>query len=462
VRAFLAYLLIALLPGAVGGERETRAAGSEAGGPLQVLSTNSRYFTDGSGKAVYLTGSHVWWTLPRPLPGAVSCAESPWVEFDVTAYLDRMAALGHNFLRLWTWEATVWRQCGTFSRVKPHPWLRTGPGRAWDGGRKFDLRRLNPAYFKRLRLLVELARARGIYVSVMLFEGWALQHAHPWHWRGHPFNRANNVNRLRPDTDRNGYGTEVHTLRIPRITRIQEGYVRRVLDTVGDLDNVLIEISNESGHYSTAWQYHMIEYVKAYQARRGLLRHPVGMSFQHDWGDNDALHRSAADWIAPYGPEYMSNPPAASGAKVVVSDSDHHCGHTCKDFSFAWKSFVRGVNPIYMDTTEADPEREAVRQALGATRRLADRIDLAALTPQNGLATTSYCLCTAGSAYVVYQPATGPFFVDLGPGGIFRAEWIDPLSGSVRSETTIEGASWTTATPPSTGPVVLYLRRIGG
>jgi hypothetical protein len=186
------------------------------------------------------------------------------------------------------------------------------------------------------------------------------------------------------------------------------------------------------------------------------------MSFQHDWGDNDALHRSAADWIAPYGPEYMSNPPAASGAKVVVSDSDHHCGHTCKDFSFAWKSFVRGVNPIYMDTTEADPEREAVRQALGATRRLADRIDLAALTPQNGLATTSYCLCTAGSAYVVYQPATGPFFVDLGPGGVFRAEWIDPLSGSVRSETTIEGASWTTATPPSTGPVVLYLRRVGG
>ncbi len=27
---------------------------------LQVLESNPRYFTDGSGKAVYLAGSHTW------------------------------------------------------------------------------------------------------------------------------------------------------------------------------------------------------------------------------------------------------------------------------------------------------------------------------------------------------------------------------------------------------------------
>ena len=31
--------------------------------PLRVLSSNPRYFTDGSGKAVYLTGSHTWSNL---------------------------------------------------------------------------------------------------------------------------------------------------------------------------------------------------------------------------------------------------------------------------------------------------------------------------------------------------------------------------------------------------------------
>jgi hypothetical protein len=29
-------------------------------GPLRRLATNPRYFTDGSGRAVYLTGSHNW------------------------------------------------------------------------------------------------------------------------------------------------------------------------------------------------------------------------------------------------------------------------------------------------------------------------------------------------------------------------------------------------------------------
>jgi len=32
-----------------------------AKGPLRVLESNPRYFTDGSGKAIYLAGSHTWW-----------------------------------------------------------------------------------------------------------------------------------------------------------------------------------------------------------------------------------------------------------------------------------------------------------------------------------------------------------------------------------------------------------------
>src|SRR5260370_35554005 len=35
-------------------------AGSPATGPLRRLDSNPRYFTDGSGKAVFLTGSHNW------------------------------------------------------------------------------------------------------------------------------------------------------------------------------------------------------------------------------------------------------------------------------------------------------------------------------------------------------------------------------------------------------------------
>jgi len=34
-----------------------------ASGPLRIHPDNPRYFTDGSGKAIYLTGSHTWAAL---------------------------------------------------------------------------------------------------------------------------------------------------------------------------------------------------------------------------------------------------------------------------------------------------------------------------------------------------------------------------------------------------------------
>ncbi len=39
-----------------------------ARGPLRVLPGNPRYFTDGSGKAIYLTASHTWSNLARHWP----------------------------------------------------------------------------------------------------------------------------------------------------------------------------------------------------------------------------------------------------------------------------------------------------------------------------------------------------------------------------------------------------------
>ena len=439
----------------------------QTNGPLRPHPTNGRYFADATGRAVYLTGSHTWWTLARPAKrNPVSCPEHPWHPFSFAAYVDRLASLGHNFLRLWTWESTMYQgfQCGGSQPVKPHPWVRTGPGKAADGRPKFDLRRLNDAYFRRLRSLVEQARARGIYVSVMLFEGWQLQRTHdePWQWRGHPFRKANNVNRVEGDLNRNGYGTEIHTLANRRILAIQRRYVRRVLAAVADLDNVLIEIANESGHYSTAWQYHMIDFVKGIEAERGGLRHPVGMTFQHRGGDNAALHRSAADWISPYGPEYMSDPPASGGGKVIISDTDHHCGLKCKEYSFAWRTFLRGMNPIYMDTWAADPEREAVRRALGATRRVADRLDLSAVVPRNELASSGYCLCDPGRTYLAYQPGFGALGVDLRAGGSYAGEWIDPVTGEAVAPTTVAGGAWRWWTPPGGGAAVLLLRRTDG
>lgn len=52
-----------------------------------------------------------------------------------------------------------------FFNIAPHPWARTGPGQALDGGPKFDLDEFDEAYFKRLRSRVAAADQRGIFQS---------------------------------------------------------------------------------------------------------------------------------------------------------------------------------------------------------------------------------------------------------------------------------------------------------
>lgn len=429
-------------------------------GPLRVSKANPRYFTDGSGRAVYLTGSHVWWNLLGDRTWRAACAPVRPARFDYVDYLKRLVRYNHNFFRLWTFEVTRWRECGGDEvSVAPHPWLRTGPGLAHDGLPKFDLTKPNPAYFERLRRRVGLAARHRLYVSVMLFEGWSQQFAErPWRATGHPFHADNNVNGI--DADRNGDGlvTEVHTLRDRRILAIQERYVRRVVDTVNRFDNVLYEVANESGTFSTRWQYHMARFVKRYEARK-RKRHPVGMTYQNPHGTNETLYRSPATWVSPaFGDRFLHDPPVADRRRVSLSDTDHHCG-VCGDEHFPWTQLTRGHNALFMDPMDPNPEREQIRWAMGNARHYAQRMNLAASRPRPDLASTRFCLAVPRSEYLAYQPRSGAFWVDLRASRrAFRVEWFQPSTGKRWFGANVAGGGRRTFTPPVGGAVVLYLR----
>jgi Family of unknown function (DUF6298) len=427
---------------------------------LRVLSSNPRYFTDGSGRAVYLTGSHVWWNLLGSRTWKVDCDRGRVRPFRFRDYLDQLTGHGENFIRLWTIELTTWKQCGETVVVPLQPWRRVGPGLARDGLPKFDLRRLNPAYFSRLRSRVLAAKRRGVYVSVMLFEGWGeLFQPKPWRAESHPFFRANNVNGVDPDLDGDGTLRELYSMRTPKSRRFQEAYVRRVIRTVGGFDNVLYEIANESSVSSSAWQYHMLDFVRRYEAGRGR-RHPVGLSYLHGDQPGRVLSRSRADWIAPYDPRHLTDPPVAAGRKVVISDTDHHCG-LCGDGTFPWKTFMRGYNPIFMDEGIQEQRDEDVRVAMGRTRRYALRLDLARSAPRPDLCSTRYCLVVPARQYLLYGPEGGPLTVDLSaaPGRRFSVEWGHPLRGAPVRGANVSGGGVERLTPPFGGPVIAFLRR---
>lgn len=427
-------------------------------GTLKINTYNPRYFTDGSGKAIYLTGSHNWDNLKD------KGKTDPPPAFDFNGYLDFLQRYNHNFMRLWTWELSKCTASdGSFRYVTPFSWLRTGQGKALDGKPKFNLRKFNKKYFNRLRSRVVAARDRGIYVSIMLFEGWGINFVKSrWRWDGHPFNVNNNINGIDGDPNKDGKGLESHTLQIPLIVELQEEYVKKVIDTVNDLDNVLYEISNEDHADSVAWQYHMITFIHDYEKTKAK-QHPVGMTTHVGLGNN-VVFDSAAEWISPtvsiWGDDndpYKVNPPVADGSKVIILDTDHLWGEG-GDGAWVWKSFLRGYNPIYMDDLDSDTTREEARRAMGHTLTYASKMNLTDMSPINDLASTTYCLANPGSEYLIYQPESKKSFTVNLVSGTYGYEWFNPNSGSVFStgSFTSDGGNQSFM-PPFDSDAILYI-----
>src|SRR5713101_2512273 len=361
VNAALLLIGIALLIGLVAWSlRQRGSPGSEAPlkvqpsatalGLVRISATNGRYFEDGSGRIVYLGGSHTWYsfqdgeTCPPPV-------------LNFSAYVNWLKSKGHDYTRLWVWEQAKWAPWTTSDTCfNPMPFARPGPGTALDGNAKYDLTQWNQSFFDRLRARVQAAQAQGIYVSVMLFEGWSLgtEPNQPGNaWPGHPFNAANNINGINGDPSGTGVGTQTHTLAITAITNVQDAFVKKVVDTLNDLDNVIWEVSNEDPPTTadTSWQGHVISLLHSYEATKSK-QHPVLMTSQLP-NNNAALNASAAEAVS-YGNDTgdysgSSTGPAAQGTnKVSLLDTDHIFGEGGHEI-WVWMVLTRGHKAAFMD-----------------------------------------------------------------------------------------------------------------
>ena len=480
---------------------------SQPAGPLVVSDNNPRYFSTAENPetAIYLTGSHVNNNFHDGLGFGRDCPEDP-ERFDFDAYLKFLTERRHNFMRLWRWEQFrgYLGPADVHFCMTPQPWHRTGPGAAKDGKPKFDLETFNQNYFDRLRERVVAAGQAGIYASVMFFEGFSLHlTATPDNVEGHPFHLANNINNI-------GISSIIDYQVLPldsRIEALQLAYIRKVIDTVHDLPNVLYEVANESSGQtadsvvfpdgmtvetpigdSTQWQYWVINSIKDYERQMGYDSHPVGMTYLFPVPDlsrsNEPLWDSPADWISPGFDDTLGegrwslDPPANDGSKVVLLDTDHFSPMS-SDALWVWKAFLRGHNPILYDLgilgggVPPDPSAgtpsfdslEPARHAMGDTRDLAEQVNVIAMQPRNDMSSTGFVLANPGHEYVILQPSdpTDSFRVDLPPGR-YTAEWH---SLSSRETTTGEILTVSDQTKidmmaPSgvAGPAVVHLRRI--
>jgi len=93
---------------------------------------------------------------------------------------------------------------------------------------------------------------------------------------GYPFTGANNINSVDDGYSGGKKGVGSITMTAPNaITRFQDAYVEKVIDTLNDLPNVLWIVSEEAPANSTWWNNHQIAHTRAYESKKAH-QHPIG------------------------------------------------------------------------------------------------------------------------------------------------------------------------------------------
>jgi hypothetical protein len=459
-------------------------------GPLTV-SGNPHYFKDANGTTLILSGSQTWNTLQDWGTGG---AVQP---LDFAAFVRFLSQHGHNFTLLWTLEMP--RFCGLPTTanappdftVSPLPWKRTGSGTATDGGLKFDLTKFDQTFFDRLRARTQALDKVGIYAGVYLFTGEFLN-IFRCSGDSYPLTAANNINGIDdgyPGSGKNGTGAVAMT-GPNAITRFQDAYVEKMIDTLNDLPNVLWIISEEASSNSIWWNNHQIAHIRTYESGKAY-QHPIGYAAPIGVRDS-AIYNSDADWVAPY----VEVSPASScgtgkpACKVNINDSDHSYFGMWNETSqqnrnYAWENFTTGNQVLFMDpyvvyypregrnlcVSQAhsiclapDTRYDNFRDNLGYILSYSRKMNLANVVPRDSLSSTGYCLAqtpSAGAEYLVYAPAGGTFWVDLSAMPRSRTltyEWFNPATGKVIVGKSVPAGSSSQAfTPPFSGDAVLYL-----
>ena len=151
----------------------------------------------------------------------------------------------------------------------------------------YDLSQFNQPYFDRLRTRVLYAVNHGVTPFIMFFV--CDDTTMSWSAIGHPYFNGNNINGVNCDTNANYIVEECYTLLDTtagkQITAYQDSYIRKLVDTLNDIDGIIWEPANEvpstwrlyDANYR-AWVYHVSDVITAHERTGGRKIHPVYLS----------------------------------------------------------------------------------------------------------------------------------------------------------------------------------------
>ena len=438
-----------------------------ASAPLTVDTSNSRYVNDGTGP-ILLAGPHTWYAY---IDGGVG---NPAPTFDWDTWDAKLVDVGANFERAWIgYESPLDWPDESGTRFAPLPWARTGPGTATDGYPKFDLSKVAHEFLERVEERVILAGNSGRWLSLVLFQGWqgdlkGLSPGNPV--ANHAFASANNINGMNGNADADSDILEIYDTSNTAALAFQHAYIDAVLARLNRYPHITWEICNEmtATATTTAWQHHMVDYIKTAEASM-TFQHLVVMSHQWPNGDNaDDLYTSNADMVSIGGNDNTALsapvvwPDTGATGFVGAMDTDHHGGLSPAP-GWVQKALCQGYGALLLmdswdgefgDDWTADATIDEMRYNLGYMVEYAARIRLADAAPNGALASTGYCLAvtTGRQQFIVYQPSSGSCTLNLtGYAGTFSVEYLRPSTGATSTGSTVAGNGTRTLNSPWSG-----------
>jgi hypothetical protein len=447
------------------------AQGKPAHRPLSLHPKNPRYFLFRDKPTVLITsGEHY---------GAVLNAD-----FDYVRYLDELHAHGLNNTRIFV--GTYREIPGSFNigdnTLAPQPrrflcpWARSGTPGYFDGGNKFDLKRWDVAYFKRLRDFLAQASRRGIVVEVNLF----CPNYDDKLWKANPMNAANNVNGVGKCP-----GYQVYTLEHKDLLAVHEALTRKIVQELRDFDNLYYEVCNEPyfGGVTIPWQHRIIDTIVATEkgfshkhlislniangrakvtkphpavslfnfhychppdvvAMNRHLDKPIGENETGFRGKDDVLYRTEGwDFILAGGALYNNLDYSFTTKHPDGSFDDHKApgggSRTLRRQLKVLKDFIHGCEFVRMA-----PDSTVIKGGISAKA-------------------TARALVEAGKQYAVY--IKGGTQADLRlelPKGKYKVEWLNPRTGKIDKEEMAEhmGGVATLLSPKYAEDIALTVR----
>lgn len=407
-------------------------------------------------------------------------------DFDYVKYLDELAK--HDLNNTRTFTGVYCESPGAF-RIKGNtlapakgrllaPWARTKVGGYANGGNKFDLKKWNPAYFKRLKDFVAQASKRGIVVEMNLFCPFYGEEM----WRLSPMKASNNVNGLG-----NIKRTEVYTLKKNGgLLVVQEALVRKIVTELNGFDNVYFEICNEPyfGGVTMPWQRRMVDVIVATE-KKLPNKHLISMNIANKWQKVQRPHPA----VTIFNFHYASPPKAVAmnyHLNKVIGDNETGFRGT-KETHYrmeGWQFLLAGgglYNNLdysftvghedgtfkYPDTQPGNGSRKFRRQ-MKILRDFMYSFDFIHMKPNTSFIKSkpknvaAYALMQQGKQYAAYLFGGSRAELTLHlPKGTYRAEWLNPTSGKIESRLVINhrGGNVRIESPKYGPDIALRIRR---